>query len=169
VHLISSALARGCYSRDQCSREKAIDAGTAQKAKAFIPGKTRMKAKVISTASKTVRRAGLILLFDGEVDQPSTQWLIATSTAKPISWLRASILASAFPLRKQWLDEACIPIQWRNRPRISRGSLHLAAIWGGALIGTARFKELRPKVEPPQEIGQKKVRKNRLDQSPIRT
>ena len=97
-----------------------------------------MKAKVISTASKTVRRAGLILLFDGEVDQPSTQWLIATSTAKPISWLRASILASAFPLQKQWLDEACIPIQWRNRPRISRGSLHLAAIWGGA--NTAPFQ-----------------------------
>jgi len=43
-----------------------------EKQKAFIPGKTRMKAKVISTASKTVRRAGLILLFDGEVDQPST-------------------------------------------------------------------------------------------------
>src|ERR1700752_1217614 len=95
------------------------------------PGKTRMKAKSISTASKTVRRAGLILLFVGEVD-PANFHGIATSTAKPVSWLRASILASAFPFYEQWLVEACNPIQWRNRPRFSRGSLHLTAIGGSA-------------------------------------
>src|SRR4051812_17393157 len=90
--------------RDQCVREKK---------KPSPRSKTRMKA---FRQSRIGRDSGLILLFDGEADLPSTPrgaWQTMTSTIEPVSWLWVSILVSAFPPRlRQWQLEIRNPLQW---------------------------------------------------------
>ena len=81
-----------------------------------------MKA-INESAPRQAGRAGLILLFDGEV---------GSAKAEPDEHSQTGILtpglnlAPAFPphafASRQWLVGVCNPIQWRNRPRFSRGS-----------------------------------------------
>jgi len=95
------------------------------------PAKRRMKAFDESRPALAAQ-AGLILLIVGEVDcasdghRPTRQ---QPRRAQPNRYPDfGHDLAPAFPLAvcgKQWLVGARSPLQWRNRPRFSRGSLSL--------------------------------------------
>jgi len=70
-------------------------------------------------------QAGLILLFDGEVGPAKRDHDEHSQTGILTSGLN---LTPAFPacFRKPVAVGVCSPLQWRNRPRFSRGSLRLA-------------------------------------------
>src|SRR5947208_9246212 len=72
-------------------------------------------------AEKQFQRAGLILLFDGEVGCRKRQPRRAQLNRYPDFGFN---LAPAFPIPTSGSVAlgVCIPLQWRNRPRFSRGS-----------------------------------------------
>ena len=78
-----------------------------------------MKAFNISR-EKRFARAGLILLFDGEVAP-----LIGAGRAQPNRYPDFELEPrSRLPGRDgQWQLGVCRSLQWRNRPRFTRGSL----------------------------------------------
>lgn len=68
----------------------------------------------------SARRTGLILLFAEKRCHPTRGGIRrACAGRSPDSGLRASPPPSRVA---QWLVGACRPLQWRNRPRFSRGS-----------------------------------------------
>jgi hypothetical protein len=77
--------------------EMACLAGTIPKKKKPSPGKSRRKAKVMFHRIK-IRRTGPILLFAEKLARPHPR-PATMSISQPVSWLKASDLAPAFPRR----------------------------------------------------------------------
>ena len=90
--------------------------------------------------SRTSGWAGLILLF-AEKCPGTSRSRRAQPNRYPDFGLQTSFPPShpLMALAGQWLLGIRIPLQWRYRPRFSRGSLHLTAMIGGPT--PAAFKE----------------------------
>jgi hypothetical protein len=60
----------------------------------------------------------------------------------------------AFPARGQWRWGACHPLQWRNRPRFSRGSLDSGRCWSDGRLAR-RVSKNGPFIAEPAAISRK--------------
>ena len=106
--------------------------------KPSVPGKSENEG-IRRTPRRTHGGTGLILLFDGEVSRRSSRATMTSTTVRyPDSGPETSLPPSRSHAKPVALG-VCSPLQWRNRPRFSRGSR--ARLWLEWTRKSTRFKE----------------------------